>query len=71
MPKLSAEMNGRNIHRTSTAVLSLSMLAIGVALVVEALAGGGVAVVRLVLGILFAAAGCGRLYVQARGRRAA
>lgn len=71
MPKLSAEMNGRNVYRTSTVVLSLSMLAIGVALTVEALAGGGVAVVRLVLGILFVAGGCGRLYLQARGRRAA
>jgi hypothetical protein len=55
-----------NVQRTSTAVLSLAMAIIGLVLLVQALAGGGAAV-RLVLGVLFLAAGSGRLYLLARG----
>jgi len=51
-----------------TFVLSLAMLAIGLALIVEAIAGaGGVISPRLLLGVLFMAAGGGRIYLLARG----
>jgi hypothetical protein len=65
-------MNGRQVHRGSTVVLSALMLAIGVALVVQSIAdGAGPLTGRLLLGILFTAAGAGRLYVEIiRGRRA-
>jgi uncharacterized membrane protein YadS len=63
-------MRGSDVHRLTTLALSLAMAAIGVALVVEALlSGGGGAIVRLLLGVLFLAAGGGRIYVQ--GRRSA
>ncbi|HEY8304440.1 MAG TPA: hypothetical protein VIG42_07610 [Solirubrobacteraceae bacterium] len=62
---------GRQVHRSGTRVLSLAMLAIGIALAVEAVGGEGVLSARLLLGVLFLAAGSGRLYVEARrGRRA-
>jgi len=65
-------MTGRQAHRTATVVFSLLMLLIGLALVVETFAASGSATsVRLVLGVLFIAAGVGRLYVEMRrGRRA-
>ncbi len=65
-------MNGRQLHRISTLVLSLAMVAIGVALIAQALDGhGGVLSPRLLLGLLFTAAGCGRGYIEfRRGRRA-
>ncbi len=52
-------------------MLSLLMAAIGVALIVQAVDGhGGAISPRLLLGVLFVAAGVGRLYVEAlRGRR--
>jgi hypothetical protein len=63
-------MTGRGAHRTGTFVLSLMMAAIGVALIVEAVAGGGSVISpRLLLGVLFIAAGAGRLYLEiGRGR---
>jgi hypothetical protein len=65
-------MTGRGVHRTSTFVLSLVMAAIGVALIVEAVANAGSVISpRLLLGVLFIAAGAGRAYVEIiRGRRA-
>jgi hypothetical protein len=65
-------MTGRGAHRTGTFVLSLIMAAIGVALIVEAVAAGGSVISpRLLLGVLFIAAGAGRLYIEiGRGRRA-
>jgi hypothetical protein len=64
-------MSGRGVHRVSTVVLSLLMAAIGVALIVEAVDGrGGAISPRLLLGVLFVAAGAGRLYVVRRGRGA-
>jgi hypothetical protein len=65
-------MTGRGAHRTGTFVLSLLMAAIGVALIVEAVAGSGSVISpRLLLGVLFIAAGAGRLYIEiGRGRRA-
>ncbi len=60
-------MTGRGVHRTGTFVLSLLMAAIGVALIVQAVSGhGSIVSPRLLLGVLFVAAGAGRLYVQAR-----
>lgn len=60
----------RQLHRSTTRVLSLAMIVIGVALVARtvALGGGGIAI-GIVLGVLFAAAGAARLYLQARGER--
>jgi hypothetical protein len=65
-------MTGRRIHRSATVALSTAMALLGVALVVQALAGqGGLFSARTLLGVLFLAAGLGRLYVEARrGRRA-
>jgi hypothetical protein len=63
-------MNGRQAHRSGTFVLSFAMLAIGVALVVQAIGGGGsVLSARLLLGILFVAAGTGRAYLEIRRSR--
>jgi hypothetical protein len=57
----------RSLHRSSTRVLSLAMVVLGVALIVRTLAaGGGAVAIGVVLGILFVAAGGARLYLQAR-----
>ncbi|HYV15524.1 MAG TPA: hypothetical protein VE972_05860 [Conexibacter sp.] len=57
----------RQLHRRSVNVLSLAMIAIGVALVVRTLAaGGGALATGVVLGLLFVAAGAARLYLQGR-----
>jgi hypothetical protein len=72
-PNLNVDMSGRQVHGAATAVLSLAMVAIGVALAAEAIAGtsGAGFWARLLLGVLFVAAGAGRLYIQARrGSRA-
>jgi hypothetical protein len=50
-----------------TRVLPLLMALIGVALIVRTLAGGGGALaLGLLLGVLFVAAGVGRLYLESR-----
>jgi hypothetical protein len=50
-----------------TRVLPLLMALVGVALIVRTLAaGGGALAVGLVLGVLFVAAGAGRLYLETR-----
>jgi hypothetical protein len=56
-----------------TFVLSLLMVAIGLALIVQVAAGdgGGVLSARLLLGVLFLAAGIGRGYVEVRRGRGA
>ncbi|HTU79753.1 MAG TPA: hypothetical protein VMF09_13445 [Solirubrobacteraceae bacterium] len=60
-------MNGRRAHRMGTYVLSLVMVAIGVALIAQALGGdGGGLSPRMLLGVLFVAGGGARLYVQMR-----
>jgi hypothetical protein len=59
----------RQVHSGATRLLSLLMLAIGVGLLVEAVIGHhGVQLVRLLLAVLFLAAGAARLYVEARRR---
>jgi hypothetical protein len=59
---------GRRLHGASTRVMSLLMILIGVALVVRTIiAGGGAGSSGIVFGVLFAAAGAARLYLQLRG----
>jgi hypothetical protein len=62
-------MTGKQVHRTGTTVLSLAMVAIGIALAAEAVGGEGVLSVRLLLGVLFLAGGSGRLYLELRKGR--
>ena len=58
----------RGIQRGATRVMSLLMVAIGVAMIVSTLArGGGALALGLVLGILFVLAGAGRMYLSNRG----
>jgi hypothetical protein len=60
-------MNGRQVHRSTAMALSVAMALIGVALLAEAVAaGGGVLSGRTLIGVLFFAAGLGRLYVEVR-----
>ncbi len=57
------------LHRSSTRVLSIAMIVIGIALVVRTVAaGGGAVAIGVLLGVLFIAAGAGRLYLQYRGQ---
>jgi hypothetical protein len=57
----------RQLHRSSTRVMSVLIIVIGIALVVRTLiAGGGAVAVGVILGLLFIAAGAGRLYLQSR-----
>jgi hypothetical protein len=65
-------MTGRGVHRSGTRLLSLLMAAIGVALIVEAIVGVGNGAISalLLVGVLFVAAGLGRLYIERkRGTR--
>jgi hypothetical protein len=64
-------MNPRQAHRVGTFVLSLVMAVIGVALAVQALSSASPISPRLLLGVLFVAAGCGRWYVEVRRSRGA
>lgn len=50
-------------------MLSAALAVVGVVLIVESLTLGGGQVARLLLGVLFVAAGSGRLYLQARKSR--
>ena len=62
-------MTGRQLHRAGTTVLSLAMVAIGIALIAEALVGEGALSIRVLLGFLFVVAGTGRIYVDVRRGR--
>jgi hypothetical protein len=63
-------MNGRGLHRGGTFVLSFAMVAIGVALFVESLVANASALSgRLIISVLFIAAGAGRIYVEFRRGR--
>ena len=58
---------GRQLHSSSTRVMSVVMIVIGIGLVVRTLvAGGGALATGLVLGVLFVLAGVARLYLQLR-----
>jgi hypothetical protein len=60
----------RSLHRGTTTVLSTVLVLIGVAMIVRTLAaGGGGLALGLLLGVLFIAAGLGRLYVNGLLRR--
>ncbi|HEY2217140.1 MAG TPA: hypothetical protein VGH21_06570 [Solirubrobacteraceae bacterium] len=64
-------MNGRTVHSSGTVVLSVLMIAIGVALIVQVIGGnGGVLSARLLLGLLFFAAGIARLWIERKRGRA-
>jgi hypothetical protein len=53
------------MRSATTQVLSAAMLVIGVAIIVRTIAeGGGPLALGLLVGILFVAAGVGRLYVE-------
>ena len=57
-------------YLASTRVVSALLLLVGVAMVVSALLqGGGAAAIGVVLGVLFAAAGAGRLWLSRGGDR--
>jgi multisubunit Na+/H+ antiporter MnhB subunit len=59
---------GRQLHNSSTRVLSITMIVIGIALIARTLvAGGGALAAGIVLGVLFVLAGVARLYLQLRG----
>ncbi|HUR85087.1 MAG TPA: hypothetical protein VMY78_07050 [Solirubrobacteraceae bacterium] len=54
----------RDIHRRATMLLSAAMLVLGIAIVGVTVAnGGGPLALGIVMGVLFAGAGGGRLYV--------
>jgi hypothetical protein len=58
----------REVHRNATRVMSLAMVAIGIAMIVSTIVhGGGGLAIGLLLGTLFVLAGAGRLYVGRRG----
>ena len=60
----------RNVHRGSTIVMSSILVLLGLAMVVRTLFGGGGALaIGLLLGVLFIAAGAGRIYLAARPSR--
>ncbi len=55
--------DGRGVHRAAALVLSAAMVLVGLAMLARTLgAGGGPLALGTVLGILFVAAGGGRLY---------
>ena len=61
--------DGRGAHDVATMVLSAAMVVIGIALLVRTVgAGGGPLAVGTILGVLFVAAGAGRLYFTWRQR---
>ena len=60
-------MSSGGIHTPVVRFLSASMIAVGIALVVKAIShGGGVLSVGVVIGLLFIAAGAGRLWLTLR-----
>lgn len=60
-------MQGRDAHRSITIALSFLLVFLGVTMVVRTLtAGGGPLSVGMLLGVLFVAAGIGRLWIARR-----
>ncbi|HVP02371.1 MAG TPA: hypothetical protein VMT10_07370 [Solirubrobacteraceae bacterium] len=63
-------MSGRDVHRNATTLFSVAMIVIGVALVARTLsAGGGPLSIGVIMGVLFLAAGLGRIWVARSTRR--
>jgi hypothetical protein len=61
-------MRGSRLHSSATTVMSILMVVIGIALIVRTItAGGGAIATGVIAGVLFIAAGIGRLYMQSRG----
>jgi hypothetical protein len=61
------EMTPHNAHRSGVLLLSALMIVIGAALLVQAFTGvGSVLSARTIVGVLFLAAGVGRIYVERR-----
>jgi hypothetical protein len=57
----------RDVHRGTTGLLSVLLVIIGLALIVRTItAGGGALAFGLLMGVLFVAAGLGRLYINQR-----
>jgi hypothetical protein len=55
----------RDLHRGATRAMSVAMVIIGVAILVSTIArGGGPLAVGILLGVMFLAAGAGRLLVE-------
>ena len=53
------------MHAKATRLMSVVLVALGVAMIVSTIArGGGPLALGILLGLLFAAAGAGRLYLQ-------
>jgi hypothetical protein len=64
------QMLGQRVHKTGALVLSLLMALLGVILVVETVSAGySVISSRMLIGVLLAAGGVGRLYLEARRGR--
>jgi hypothetical protein len=67
---VSAVPAPRDLHGKVTAAMSAVMVVIGIAILVTTLArGGGPLAVGVLLGVLFVAAGAGRLYIERLRRR--
>ena len=63
-------MTGRTVHRSGTVLFSVLMVAIGLALIGQTLGSGtSVLSARLLLGVLFLAAGVARLYLERKRSR--
>ncbi len=57
----------RDLHRQTTGLLSVILVILGVAMIVRTIvAGGGGLAFGLLMGVLFIAAGVGRIYINAR-----
>ncbi|HEV2775173.1 MAG TPA: hypothetical protein VGV90_06255 [Solirubrobacteraceae bacterium] len=68
MPERPDRGSGRGLYRRATMALSAAMVLIGLAILVQTFAaGGGPLALGTVLGVLFVAAGAGRLYFTWRG----
>ncbi len=63
----STRPSGRGVHGGATLALSAAMIVIGLAMLVQTFsAGGGPLALGTILGVLFVAAGGGRLYFEWR-----
>jgi hypothetical protein len=63
-------MTGRTAHSSGTILFSVLMIAIGLALIGQTLGSGtSVLSARLLLGVLFLAAGIARLYLERKRSR--
>lgn len=60
--------DGRDLHRASSMVLSAAMVVLGIAMIAVTFSnGGGPLAIGAILGVLFVAAGGGRLWFGWRG----